>query len=296
MQQLGQQFIGGLAMGSIYALVAVGLVLVYKVSDVVNFAHGTTIMVTTFVALKLVDNHVPLVLAFLAAMAAGAGLGAAVHGLVLQRARNATVTERLVATIGVGFVLYSLAGLVWGYDTRGFPEAVTGTPVRLAAVVISRDKLLTFGTAVVLAVALFLFFRYNKAGIALRAMAQNQTAARLMGVPVNRMLLLTWAISAALGALAGVLIAPNILVDPNMMDDVLVKAFAAAVLGGFTSLPGALVGGLGLGVIENFVAASVKIGAIEGTEFKATFAFLLIIAVLAIRPEGLFGRAQVKKV
>lgn len=288
---LAQQIASGLVTGSLYALVALGLVLVYKVSGVVNFAHGEMTMTSTFIAWILMEwYHLPKFVAFLGAVAFGALLGALAEIVIMRQAKDASHLELIVATLGLASVLYGSAGAIFGWDTKGFPYAMVGRPLRLGPVIFTRNDLFVMGLAVLLALAAFAFFGYTDTGIALRAMVQNLVAAQLMGVAASRMLTLTWAISSALGALAGVLIAPSVLVDPNMMGDVIVKAFTAAVLGGFTSLAGVIVGGISLGVIENLVAGYIS------TELKATFAFALILVILAIRPAGLLGQVEQRKV
>jgi branched-chain amino acid transport system permease protein len=300
---LAQQIVSGLAAGSLYALMAMGLVLIYKVSDVVNFGHGAMAAVGTFVAWTLlVKNKVPVVPSMLIAIVVAALLGIVVERLILRPARNrhATVLGLVMATLGVSMILSTGSGMIFGWDTKNFPYAIGGKPLlvgplnvlgaTIPRVVISRDKLLAFAVAALLALALAAFFKYAKWGIAMRAVAQNHVAARLMGISTNRIYAITWGISSGLALVAGALIAPSLSLDTNTMTGVLLKAFAGAVLGGFTSLPGALVGGLMLGVMENLVAAYVS------TDLKSTFAFLIIILILAVRPAGLLGRVTQKKV
>lgn len=290
---LSQQIVSGLAAGSLYALMALGLVLLYKTSDIANFAQGDIAMVSTFVAYSLlVGMGWPMWAAFLGALAAAGVLGVLIEvGLMrVARRRRVTILGMVMATLGIAMVLNAVAGWIWGYDTKNFPYAVTGPPVMVGTVIISRAYLLDLVVAFVLAVALFAFTKYTRVGTAMRATAQNQLAARLMGVSVNRIFALTWALASALGAVAGVLIAPIMFLDLGTMTAVQIKGFAAAVIGGFTSLPGAIVGGLLLGVMENLVAGYIS------TELKTTFAFLMIIVFLTIRPSGLFGAPIRKKV
>lgn len=288
-----QQIAGGVAAGSLYALVALGLTLIYKISDVVNFGHGDMAMVGTFIAYTLLISwNWPLPLAFLSALAFAGALGIIVERVILRpaRERHATVLTLVVATLGISLVLNGAAGAIWGHDVKSFPYAVVGPPLRLGEATISRDQVLDIGVGVGLALVLALFFRFTDLGIAMRATAQNTVAARLMGIPTDRIFAVTWALGAALGALAGILIAPVVFLDTNVMNEMLIKGFAAAVLGGFTSLPGAVVGGVALGVLENLVAGYIS------TELKTTFAFALIVVVLAVQPAGLLGGVKRKQV
>lgn len=288
---LAQHLAGGLAAGALYGLMALGLVLIYKTSDVVNFGHGDMAMVSTFIAFTLLRAQWPLPVALLGALVFAGLLGIVVERGVLRPARNrrAPVLTLVVITLGVAQVLTGAAGAIWGHDVKSFPAVVRGAPLCLGPAIVTREQLFNLAVGLGLALVLYAFFRYTDLGIALRAVAQNPTAARLMGISVDRMLALAWGMGVGLGAVAGVLAAPAIYLEPNVMLEPLIKGFAAAVLGGFTSLPGALVGGLVLGVLENLVAGYIA------TELKTTFAFALIVAVLALRPAGLLGRVVAKK-
>jgi len=284
MEILPQLIVSGLAAGSLYALMAIGLVLIFKTTDIVNFAHGDMAMFSTFIAyLLLTIPKVPFAVALLGAVATGFLLGVAMDRLVLRPARQASVITLLIATLGVALILESVAGWIWGYDTKPFPYAIRGLPIVLGDVVISRHNLLAFGVAVACAAGLFALLKFTRVGTAMRAAAQNRLASRLMGINVERISLLSWGLGAAMGAIAGVFIAPTVFVDPTTMVKVMLKAFAAAVLGGFTSLPGAVVGGLLLGVFDNLVGAYIS------TQLKETLVFFLIIIVLVVRPRGLLG-------
>lgn len=283
MEILPQLIVSGLAAGSLYALMALGMILIFKTTDVVNFAHGDMAMISSFVALTLMRSyHQPYWLAVLAAIAMGFALGA-LADLILRPARNAPILTLLIATLGISLMLSALGGHFFGYQTVSFPYALVGKPFVIAGVILTRHNALALGVAAALGLGLFALLKYTSVGTAMRAMAQNRLAAQLMGVNVRRVSTLSWGLGAALGAVAGVLIAPVVFLDLNTMITVLIKAFAAAVLGGFTSLPGAVVGGLLLGVLENLV------GGYLSTQLQTTFVFLLIIAMLAIRPRGLLG-------
>jgi branched-chain amino acid transport system permease protein len=271
---------------------ALGLVLIYKTTDIVNFGHGDMAMICTFVAYTLlVQAGWPTAPAFLGALLFAAVLGAAVERGVMRpaRTRHATVLGLVVATLGLALILNGIAGLVWGHDVKTFPYAVAGPPLRLGSVIVPRDQLLNLGVGLGLAGGLYLFFKFTRLGVAMRATISNRTAASLMGIPVDRVFTVSWMLGVALGALAGMLASPALFLEPNRMVDLLIKGFAAAVLGGLTSLPGAVVGGLSLGILENLVGAFISI------ELKATIAFLLIVFVLTVRPEGLLGHAVRKR-
>ncbi len=281
-----QYVAGGLSAGALYGLMALGLVLIYRASEVVNFGHGDLAMISTFVAYTLLQARWPLPAALLGAILFGAFLGALVEGGLLRPARHrrATPLTLVVLTLGLALVLNGLAGFLWGHEIRTFPALVSGPPLIVGPARVTREQLLNLAAGVLLALALYGFLRWTWSGLALRAVTQNPDMARLMGIPVDRILLLAWAIGVGLGAVAGILAAPLIYLEPNAMLELLIKGFAAAVLGGMTSLPGAVVGGLTLGVLENLIAGYVA------TELKTPFAFAMIVAVLAVRPAGLLGR------
>lgn len=284
--------IGGVAAGAVYALMALGLVLIYKTTEIVNFGHGDMATVCTFLAYTVaVQSGAPLVAAVVLALGSAALLGALLEWGVLRvaRARHATVLSLVVATLGVALVLNGVVGMVWGHDVKTFPFLWNGPPLQAGTVLIPVDQILNLAVGVVLAGILYGFFRYTVAGIAMRATISNQTAAHLVGIPVDRMFALAWAIGSALGAVAGILAAPVLYLEPNRMVDLLLKGFAAAVLGGMDSLPGAPVGGVALGILENLA------GVYGSLELKASLAFLLIVVALALRPQGFLGTYRQKR-
>jgi len=287
----GQQVVSGLSAGCLYALAALGLVLIYRTMDIVNFAHGEMAMVSTFMAHTfLVRLGFSYILAALGALIFAFIFGMAVERIFLRPIQGGPLISLMIMTLGLYMVLNGAAGWVWGFDPVSFPRAVSGRPIWIGDLIITRDSILVLAVTIAMALALYLVLRFTMAGIAIRATSQNSRAARLMGVPVPKVYALTWGISAVLGAVAGILIAPTTFLSPSMMAEVQMKAFTAAVLGGFSSLPGAVVGGLLLGVLENLVAGYVS------TELKSTFAFALIVVVLFIRPSGLLGTPPKRKV
>lgn len=286
-----QQIISGLATGCLYALTALGMVLIYKTSDVVNFAQGEMAMFCTFIAYSLLTvAGLPYWGAFALALAAAAVLGAGIERVFIRPLHRASLLTMLIMTIALLMVLNGLAGWFWGFEPQNFPTAVNGAPVRWGGLVITMPDLVNLVVTCVIMALFYVIFKYSLVGIAMRAVAENRLAARLLGVRVNRVLSVTWAAGAMLGAVAGMFIAPVTFLDINMMSEVIIKGFTAAVLGGFNSLPGAVVGGLLLGVLENLVAGYIS------TELKAAFAFALIVLVLCVRPMGLLGTVERKKV
>lgn len=287
---LAQQIISGLATGSLYALAALGLVLIFKTSDVVNFAQGEMGMFGTFICFALMTSAgVPYWGAFFLALAFAALFGAAIERVVLRPLTKAPLISILIVTLGLMNIINGLAGWIWGYEQKPFPEGVNGAPINVGGIVFTLPNVLNLAVALVVMLVFFALFKYSMMGIAMRAVAENRIAARLVGVHTNRVLAITWGLGGILAATAGILIAPVTTLEINMMADMQIKAFTAAVLGGFTSLPGAVVGGLTLGVLENIVGQFIP-------QLKTPFAFGLIVLVLVIRPAGLLGTIQKKKV
>lgn len=282
-----QYIVLGLAQGSLYALMALGMILIFKTTDVVNFGQADMTMFSAFIAFTLVGVYrLPFGVALLGAMAFGFLLGVVVERLALRPARNAPPISLLIVSLGVALVLNAIASWIWGHDPKPMPYAIAGPPLILGNLFIRRHDLVIFAAALVLSLSLFAVLKFTKIGTAMRAAAQNKLAARLMGIPVDRISTLSWGIGGFLGAVAGVLIAPITFLDLNVMIFVMIKGFAAAVLGGFTSLPGAIVGGLIVGLFESLLIA-VPVELIN--QLKETLAFVLIIVLLAVRPQGLLG-------
>jgi branched-chain amino acid transport system permease protein len=287
---LAQQIISGLATGSLYALAALGLVLIFKTSDVVNFAQGEMAMFGTFVAFSLLTSAgLPYWGAFILALVFAALFGATIERVVLRPLAKAPLISVLIATLGLLQIINGVAGWIWGYELQPFPAAVSGAPITVGGIIFTMQNLLNIGVALAVMLGFFLLFKYTMIGIAMRAVAENRTAAKLMGVPTDRILALCWGLGGVLAATAGILIAPVTNLDINMMASMQIKAFTAGVLGGFTSLPGAVIGGLTLGVLENLVGQ-------WNSQLQTPFAFGLIVLVLVIRPAGLLGTIQKKKV
>ncbi len=287
-----QIILGGLIFGCIYGLTALGLVLIYKTTDIVNFAHGEMAMVSTFISFIMISQFelnyfVALALSLIISIV----FGILVYSVVMKWARNAPHLNQLVLTIGLFLVFNGVAGLIWGYAPRHYPEAINGSSFDIAGVYITPNEIFIFIITFVLMLSFFLFFKFTNIGLAMRAAAQDMVASELMGIRVNRIFMFAWGIGTMLGAVAGIMTAPLTFLSPNMMANVLIMGFAGAVVGGFSSLPGAIVGGLLIGVFES------NISYFFDPEWKMVAAFLLIVIVLYIRPQGIFGGVKsIKKV
>jgi branched-chain amino acid transport system permease protein len=293
-EEFVQQVATGLATGSVYAMLALAIVLIYQSTAVVNFAQGELAMFSTFIAWTFLD-YVDYWPAFFLAIGVSALAGAAVERVVLRPVEKAPVLNSVIVTLGLFTILNSLALWRWGGVPKPFPTpgVFTGAPFAIGEVTISRLNIGIFCTSVLIMAALFAFLNLTKMGLAMRASAQHPEPARMVGIRVGRMLSLGWGLSAAVGAVAGMLLAPILSLQPSMMFGVIIFALAAAVLGGLNSLPGAIVGGLILGVAQNMAGTYVSphTGSID-----ITVAFMVIVAVLLLRPTGLFGRAATVRV
>ncbi len=286
-----QTIVSGIAVGSTYALMGLAMVIIYKTSEVPNFAQGEMALISSYLAFMLIDQlSYPWAVSLAGALAFSFLLGCFLEFAVLRRAKEPNILGMIVITIGIEMMLLGLVSWKFGADpqTMSFPISPYDS-VRLGEVFISGLELLTLAAALVIMAGLFLFFRFSKHGIAMKATQQNPLAARVMGIRTNRIMMFTWGVSSVVGCVAGLLISPTTM-QPFMMWDPLLKGFAAAVMGGMTSLPGAVFGAYLLGIIENLFGTYVSI------EFKSSVAFAIIVVVLCIKPSGLFARHYVKKV
>ncbi|MCF8119831.1 MAG: branched-chain amino acid ABC transporter permease [Deltaproteobacteria bacterium] len=291
MLDLLQTVISGIAVGSSYALMGLAMVLIYKTSEVVNFAQGEMALISCFMTYMVLEYHgLPFYVAFPGALVFAALLGFFLEFAVLRRAKEPNILGMIIITIGLEMILLGVVSWKFGADPKTMPFPISPwDSVALGEVFVSALEVLTFIVALTVMVILFLFLRYSKLGVAMKATQQNNMAARLMGIRTNRILMITWGISSVVGCLAGLLISPTTM-QPYMMWDPMLKGFAAAVMGGMTSLPGAVFGAYVIGVIENLFGGYVSI------EFKSVVAFAIIVLVLCIKPSGLFARHYVKKV
>jgi len=286
-----QMVISGIAVGSSYALMGLAMVIIYKTSEVPNFAQGEMALISVFFAFMLLHNYgIPSYIAFPATLAFAAILGFILEFTVLRRAKNPNVLGMIVITIGLEMILLGLVSWKFGADHKDMPFPISAyESFSIGKMFVSTLEVLTLFVALVMMVTLFLFFRYSKLGMAVKATQQNRSAARLMGIRTNRIMMFTWGLSSVVGCVAGLLLTP-ISMEPFMMWDPMLKGFASAVLGGMTSLPGAVFGAYILGIIENLFGGYVSI------EFKSVVAFVIIVLVLCVKPSGLFARHYVKKV
>jgi len=291
MIDLFQMIVSGIAVGSTYALMAVSLVIIYKTSEIINFAQGGMALITAYLAFMTLQTYgfsfpAAFIFAFVFAML----LGAFLEFAVIRRAENPTVLGFIIITLGLEFVLSGFVSWKFGADQQIIPFPISPfDSFNLGGAYFSYLELTTLIAAIVIMIILFLFYRYSKLGLAMKATQQNLIAARIMGIRTNRIMMLTWGISSLVGAVAALLIAP-MLMEPYMMWDPLMKGFASAVLGGMTSLPGAVFGAYILGIIEQLFGGYVSI------EFKSVVSFAIIVLVLCLKPSGLFARHYVKKV
>ncbi len=287
-----QLIITGISIGSLYALMALAMSIIYKTSHTPNFAQGEMAMISTFVAFALQTTYqFPLGIALLGALLFSLILGVVIEFCFLRRAKNPTIVDLIVMTIGIQLIIQGIAGWKWGAEQKDFPFLdLDSQLVHFGDVVISHLNILTIGTSLVLMLLLYLFFQHTRMGTAMRATQQNEVAAKINGIRVNRIKAFTWGISSFVGAVAGLFFAPISTLDPYLMWEPLIKGFAAAVLGGMTSLGGAVLGGYLLGIIENLFGAYISL------EFKSTVAFVIIVLVLWFRPSGLFAKHYQRKV
>jgi len=296
--QLAQFVVSGITQGSIYALIALGFVTIYSVTGVINFAQGEFAVLGALVAITVtqgaslfrgqltIELELPLVLAALAGIAASVGAGALVYRLGIQPARHASVLSQIVVTIGASIVLRGLMLLAWGTEPYRLPPFTPGKPIELFGAVVTRQSIWVMGVTAVTLLGLYLFFQHTLIGKALRASAANPGAARLMGINTLRMGLIAFALSAALGAVAGIVIAPVTFMTYDRGLMLSLKGFVAMIIGGLSSPVGAVIGGLALGVVESLAAGLISSG------YRDAFTFAVLFAVLLVRLGGVVRRGR----
>jgi branched-chain amino acid transport system permease protein len=286
MEQFLQYTVSGLSTGGIYSLVALGLALIYRSTRILNFAHGDITTIGTFVAFTLLGLKVPFAVAAVLSLLFGAGLAMAFYFCVLVPAqrRDATQLGQIILTLGLGLIIQGVVAYAGGTEPQAFPFPLSEFKIyKLGSITISQLSLGTLAISLLSCLIFYLLIQKTKLGLAMRATSENLPAAQTLGIPTRMVLALSWGFASLLGVLAGLFLAPVLFLDPFFMLEPFLKGFAAAILGGLNSLPGAIVGGLILGVAEAWAGGFVSIA------FKNTFAFLLIIIVLLLRPEGLLG-------
>jgi len=287
---LSQQIVSGITSGSIYALIALGFVVIYKATDILNFAQGEFVMLGAYFWLliyTLAPLPYPIIFLIVFCMAA-------LFGMIIERAISRSLMDAphmsiIFATVALGIILRGIVRWIWGPFWYPFPSIFSNRPTKVAGVLITPQNIWILVIVFILMLTFYAFFKFTKMGKAMRATAQNRSAASLMGIRVKKIFTLTWAISAVMGAAAGCLLAPQVTANPDM-GWVIIKAFAASIIGGFGNIPGAIIGGFVIGIIENIA------GGFISTAFKDVVAFLVIIVILVFMPSGLLGRAFIKKV
>lgn len=292
-QSFSQQVVSGIASGAIYASLALALVLIYRAMDVANFAQGEMAMFATFVAYSLITQlHLPYLLVFLVTILLAFAGGLLVERVVIRPFEGAPVLTLVIVTLGLFSVFNGLAGLIWGYVFKTLQSPFPARPVQFAGVFIGIQDLGVIGVTLAVLAVIFVFFRYTKLGLAMRAASLYPESSRLLGVRTGWMLALGWGLASAVGAVSGMMVAPIVSLDPNMMQPVLLFAFAAAVLGGIESPIGAVIGGVCVGVLLALLGTYLP----GGQNLRVPFALVVIVAVLLLKPAGLFGRQEATRV
>jgi branched-chain amino acid transport system permease protein len=289
MQEFLHQVLAGLATGGIYASLALALVMIYQATHLVNFAQGEMAMFATYFAWSLIDAGMPYWPAFLLTVVFAFVLGVVIERVIIRPVENAPVLAIVVVFIALLVILNSVAGWIYTFTIKSFPSPFPAEPI--FGQYITSHQGGAIGVTLVVLLLLFLFFRFTPLGLAMRAAAQNPDSARLVGIRVGWMLALGWGLAAAVGGVAGMMVAPIVFLDPNMMGGVLLYAFAAALVGGIDNPAGAVFGGFLMGVLENLLGAFVI-----GNELKLAVALVIIIGVLVVKPSGFFGKVLVTRV
>jgi branched-chain amino acid transport system permease protein len=287
-----QQVVSGLSQGAIFASLALALVLIYRATDILNFAQGEMATFTTFIAWSLM-NHMSYWPAFALTLVIAFVFGAAVERTIIRPVEHRPEIVIVIVTIGLLIALNGLTGWLWGAEVKAFESPFSLRTIDIGGVVVSVQDIGVFAVCLFIVALLWAFFRFTTLGLTMRAVANSQEASRLLGVRVGWMLALGWGLAAVLGAVAGMMAAPTLFLDPNLMLVVLIYSFAAAVLGGIDSPVGAVVGGLLLGVIINLLGTYVDF---IGGELRLPSALAVLLIVLLVRPQGLFGQKVVRRV
>ena len=287
-----QLIVSGLANGCVYGLIAMGFVLIYKATEAVNFAQGDFMMLGAFICLGLTNAEfmgLPFWVAVPAAILIMGAFGYSLDFVVLRRMSGQSQIAVIILTIALGFVLRFFAGLMWGHEPVSLQSPIAGRDIRFGGLVLGLDEIAVIAVTVLLTLALYFYFNRTKLGVAMQASSQNQLAAYYMGIPVKRVQSLVWALAGMVAAVAGMLFASKGAIDPSI-GLLGIKAFAAAVIGGFGSLPGALLGGLIVGLIEPFASRYIAAG------YSQIMPYLLLFLILVFRPHGILAQVHRKKV
>jgi branched-chain amino acid transport system permease protein len=299
-----QQVVSGVMTGSVYGVVALSLVMIFQSTRMFNFGQGEIATFTTFIAWSLM-LHMPYAAGFVLAVVVAFGIGAVLERGLIRLVEDKPPMSGVMVGLGLFIAFNSLSASIYGPEPHQFTQPFVGGPMDIAGVTIGRHSVYLFGVAMLLSGLLYVLFQYTRLGLSLRATAADRNGAELMGIPTGRMLMLGWGLATAVGAVAGMLVAPVIVLTPNMMFFVLVFGFSAAVLGGLDSAPGAIVGGLLVGVTQNLVGVYIDnvvgwlhlgLSIKDPNQYRDIVAIGLIVVVLAIRPRGIFGRPLVERV
>src|SRR5467141_883975 len=293
MQAFLQQVVSGIASGGIFASLALALVLIYNAMGLVNFAQGEMAMFATFLAFTLIDHGMSYWIALPLTLAIAFAAGVLIQRVVIRPVERAPVLTLVIVTLGLATLVNGLAGFLFGYVPRSFPSPFSAQSADVAGVFVSYRDLGVIAMSGLVLLAVYLLLQRTTVGLTMRAAAHHPEASRLLGVHVSWMLALGWGLASAVGAVSGIMVAPILLLEPNMMQSIIIYAFAAAVLGGIESPLGAVVGGLVVGVTINLAGAYLPV---VGGDLQLAVGLAIIIAVLIIRPNGLFGRAAVRRV
>lgn len=290
MESFIQQIVSGLSTGGIYACLALALVMIYQATHHVNFAQGEMAMFSTFIAWALIQFGIPYWGAFFLTIVLSFGMGAALEFAVIRPLHKAPELSVVVVFIGLLVIFHSMAGWLFGTQIKEFPSPFP-KDAWFGSALMSAHQVGTIFVALCIVAVLYAFFQLTTLGLTMRAAAQNPDSSRLLGIHVGRMLMLGWGLAGAIGAVAGMMVAPVVFLDPGMMTGVLIYAFAGALIGGIDNPLGAIIGGFLVGVLENLIGTY-----IVGTELKLSVALVLIVGVLIVRPAGLLGRRIVQRV
>jgi branched-chain amino acid transport system permease protein len=291
MQQFAQLVVSGIASGGIFASLALALVLIYNAMGLVNFAQGEMAMFASFIAFTLIEHGLSYWLALPATLVIAFAGGVVIQRVVIRPVERAPVLSLVIVTLGLATLINGMAGFLFGYVPRQFPSPFSVATVNILGAYASYQDIGVIGVSAIVLLLIYLLLQRTGVGLTMRAASHNPDASRLLGVRVSWMLALGWGLASAVGALSGIMVAPVLLLEPNMMQTIIIYAFAAAVLGGIESPLGAVLGGIIVGVTVNLAGAY-----LVGGDLQLAVAFLIIVAVLVVRPQGLLGRPAVRRV
>ncbi|MDN4016418.1 branched-chain amino acid ABC transporter permease [Zwartia panacis] len=293
MQYFFQQLLNGITSGAVYASLGLALVLIYRTTNIANFAQGEMATFSAFLSWQITQFGVPIAWSILLVMIISILIGAVVYAVIVRPVQHKDEMTIIIVTLGLFLAFNSATGAIWGFMQKSSPSPFPTTSWTLGSLRISAELLSFVGVLIAVSGGLYLLFQKTRLGMALRAAASNAQSAQLVGIPYTKMMIFGWGMAAALGAVSGALVASRLTLDPNMMADVIIYAFASAVVGGMSSYVGAVVGGIVVGVSQAFSTAFLP-GL--GADLQIIVPLLLIVTVLIIKPEGLFGKTVAARV